>query len=149
MEKSWWSDSKAAAQVAGEAISPIDDIRTATYRQAVTKTAIERSLVGLSEGFVPNPEVGPLLGWNLGQSVPSQSEISTLSEIACEVNGTSLPPHWALTPSSWMASNKRLHWNKRVALKVNVRVHSSVERFGGDELPYPDSTSRRRAGGNY
>jgi len=107
-EKLSGATAKAAAQVAGEAISPIDDIRgTATYRQAVTKTAIERSLVGLSEGFVPNPEVGPLLGWNLGQSVPSQSEVSTLSEIACEVNGTSIaaPLGANSTLLGWLRTN--------------------------------------------
>ena len=80
---------KAAAQIAEEAISPIDDVRgTATYRKAVTNTAIERSLVGLSEGFVANSEAAPRLGRDTSQSVSSQSEISTLSNIACEVNGT-------------------------------------------------------------
>jgi len=99
---------KGAAQIAGEAISPIDDIRgTAAYRQIVTKTAIERSLVGLSEGFVPNPEAAPLLGWNTGHSLPRQSNISTLSDISCEVNGKAVtaPVGANSTLLGWLRTN--------------------------------------------
>ena len=63
--------------------------------------------------------------------------------------GRRLPPHWALIPLFLDGFEQTFPLEqKRVALKVNV-ARAQFERFGGDELPYPDSTSRRRAGGNY
>ncbi|MDP7068327.1 MAG: FAD binding domain-containing protein [Acidimicrobiales bacterium] len=78
-----------AAEIAGEHISPIDDIRgTAVYRQTVTKTAIHRALSGLSDGFLQDAAIAPLLGWSVGRREPSQSDISATTEISCEVNGS-------------------------------------------------------------
>ena len=82
---------KGAAQIAGTDISPIDDIRgTADYRQAVTKAAIHRALLGLSENYLQDAVTTPLLGWSVGRPKPSESDISATTEISCVVNGSKI-----------------------------------------------------------
>ena len=80
----------AARVVVGE-ISPIDDIRaTAVYRTAVTETAVRRALVGLSEFAITQSQVAPLLGWVANRPTPPQPNLSTTTEVACTVNGSSV-----------------------------------------------------------
>ena len=80
----------AARVVVGE-ISPIDDIRaTAVYRTAVTETAVRRALAGLSEFAITQSQVAPLLGWVANRPTPPQPNLSTTTEVACTVNGSSV-----------------------------------------------------------
>jgi len=83
--------SAAAAHIATNEISPINDIRaSALYRKAVTKTALRRALVDLSEFSAPQPRSAPLLGWVSTRPAPPQKALSTTASVSCTVNGSNV-----------------------------------------------------------
>ena len=100
--------SAAAAHVVVDEISPIDDIRaTAAYRTAVTETAVRRALVNLSELPTPEARVVPLLGWVANRPTPPQPSLSSATEVACTVNGSSVTAQIAnnSTLLEWLRAN--------------------------------------------
>lgn len=100
--------SATAALTAATEIEPIDDIRaTASYRTNVTETAIRRALVELSKFSSSQARTIPLLGWTPKRPAPPQANLSTASDLSCNVNGSTVTARIAnnATLLEWLRAN--------------------------------------------
>jgi len=83
--------SATAARIAATEISPIDDLRaSASYRTAVTETALRRALISLSTFSTLQPRSTPLLGWVSARPTPPQKALSTTTSVSCTINGSNV-----------------------------------------------------------